>query len=179
MSLVNSSSPPAWSHLVLVFVLIWGMMLATGILLDSKVQLKGFILVKFTNGSRACPTSKPTLIFETSRSVLACSVECAKDESCMSYSFYSDTSRCVVYTGDAPPDGYIPVKNCMNYVVPVSTVKKHTVGLLCRWSNKKTISQLHQWSIFEKCTCMIKYKMLHYCRNIPVRNTEIIENQRR
>jgi len=121
MSSVKSSSIRACKHLISVFaVLIWGM-LATGITLDSTVQLKKFTLVTFTNGSRACPTSKPKLIFESSRSVLTCSVECAKDQSCMSYSFYSNTSRCVVYTGHVPPGGYKAADNCMNYVV--STVE--------------------------------------------------------
>ena len=70
------------------------------------------------NGQKCCPIQQADIVIERVSTRNLCGNACLESNSCLSYTFYDDTTRCEIYTKSVPTfDIYEPVDHCWNYIV--------------------------------------------------------------
>ena len=72
------------------------------------------------DGQKYCPVQQADLVIEKAGTRRSCGLACVNTGSCLSYTYYENTTRCEIYTKIVPPSGvYENIDNCWNYVVSI------------------------------------------------------------
>ena len=75
------------------------------------------------DGQKCCPVYQADLVIERVGTRNSCGLACLNTGSCLSYTYYEDTTRCEIYNNSVPSsDVYEPVDNCWNYVVCIRII---------------------------------------------------------
>ena len=70
------------------------------------------------DGQKCCPVQQADLVIERAMTRSSCGLACRKSGTCLSYTYYDETTQCEIYHKSMPPsDVYESVDNCWNYVV--------------------------------------------------------------